>query len=134
MDFVQEHDLWDAHTLILEDKKRWNEAADVYLRRGQKITAIQTLLKDTGERSLRKAKDCLLEGLWASFSFGVRRESASKKVQGHMDDLLQIISQLDRSVVRNEDSMKVSLLVTLLNEISTTLHYAVRHVQSHSRT
>jgi hypothetical protein len=91
--FTEDYDLDIARVTLLESMRRIGEAAELHLAEGRPLEAIDLLLKDTGNpKSLIRAYECILQGLWRHLSFGVQ---ASVQRNETVIRLLQLASQLD---------------------------------------
>ncbi|TBU23105.1 hypothetical protein BD311DRAFT_674657 [Dichomitus squalens] len=72
LEYMDDFGLDLARAQFLEDTGRLSEAADVHLSEGNMLEAIRVLSMDgSNETSLKRALDCLLEGLWRNLSCGV---------------------------------------------------------------
>jgi hypothetical protein len=76
LEFLEDHDLDIARAEVLESLGRQAEAAELYLAEGRILDAIQLFLTDsTDQASLRRGRECILEGLWQNLSFGTSANS-----------------------------------------------------------
>jgi hypothetical protein len=76
LEFLEEYDLDVARAEVLESLGRQTEAAELYLAEGRIFDAIRLFLKDdTDQTSLRRGRECILEGLWQNLSFGTNSDS-----------------------------------------------------------
>ncbi|KAI6128061.1 hypothetical protein EDD16DRAFT_1824810, partial [Pisolithus croceorrhizus] len=86
--YLESQGLSEARIYLLESRRRFLEAADVYLGLGQRCGAIKSLLKDRwNPDALQRAVDLALDSLWQECSFDKpvqdvlqNRESDSYKV------------------------------------------------------
>jgi len=70
--YMVEHEFVSAHASFLERKRRYAEAAELYLREGRTLYAIELLRDSTGRTSRARARDVVMERLWFHLSFGIQ--------------------------------------------------------------
>ncbi|TFY53518.1 hypothetical protein EVG20_g10077, partial [Dentipellis fragilis] len=69
-EFAEDHDLGAAHAVLMEKKQSYAEAAELYMKEGQSLKAIQLFLEDHENlESISRAKKCLFGVLWQNVSF-----------------------------------------------------------------
>jgi hypothetical protein len=75
---------------------RLKEAAELHLEEGRQLEAINLFLKDREDSDAqRRARECILQGLWDHISFGIPRTS----LQGNdtVVQLLELASKFDQA-------------------------------------
>ncbi|TEB34927.1 hypothetical protein FA13DRAFT_1707130 [Coprinellus micaceus] len=62
----------ECHADVLVELARYQEAADIHIEEGRTMKAIQVLLSDKSQESIRRANDHILQGLWQNTSFSMK--------------------------------------------------------------
>ena len=90
--YLDQHPLLeDCHIAVLAELHRYQEAAEIHVRGGRLLEAIDTLLEDrVNEASKRRANDYILQGLWESTPFRRRIKGTNIGAQR----LLQLVSKV----------------------------------------
>ncbi|TBU42438.1 hypothetical protein BD309DRAFT_866309 [Dichomitus squalens] len=98
LEYMDDYGLDLAQAQFLEDTGRFEEAANVHLREGNTLEAIRVLSMDrSNEASLKRALDCLLDGLWRNLSCGVPVNEGTLRSNGVASKLLQYAKEMDGS-------------------------------------
>ncbi|TBU21885.1 hypothetical protein BD311DRAFT_811916 [Dichomitus squalens] len=111
LEYMDDYGLDVARAQFLEDVGRYAEAADVHLSEGNTLEGIRVLTMDNNnEASMKRALDCLLDGLWRSLSCGVPVNELSLRSSGVIGKLLRYTNALGRTdagdeLLRDEISM-----------------------------
>ncbi len=80
-----------ARATFLEDIGRYADAAELHFAEGNTFEAIRLLTLDrTNEASMRRALQCVLDGLWIHLSCGVAINDESLKTNGTITKLLRL--------------------------------------------
>ena len=96
LEFTEDYDLDVARATLLESMGRLSEAAELHLTEGRQLQAISLFLKDRDDpNSQRRARECILQGLWGHISFGVPRESFLEN--DTLIRLLELASKFDQT-------------------------------------
>jgi len=104
-----ENDFGVARATILEGEGNRVDAAEEFWKEGQKLPAVESLLKDTANpESIIQAKDYILLILWGNISFDARDwpnnpETPLEDVAGLTDKLLQT----SETALPHEDQLEV---------------------------
>jgi hypothetical protein len=91
---MEDYDLDVARATVLEKIGRYLDAAELHLMEGRTLEAIRVLIADTGnQNSMRKANECLLEGLWKNLSFAVPPSHQQNSVSSQLFKLAAGLNQ-----------------------------------------
>lgn len=100
-----------ARVTLLEQYGRFSDAADIHLQEGRAIDAIRLFLKDTqNSKSIKRAAETVLQGLWNELSFAVTVPSQGSVARSQLDQLLALSRRLTSS--------SISLSPVSLDEVS----------------
>lgn len=111
LEFLEDHDLDIARAEVLESLGRQAEAAELYLAEGRTLDAIHLFLKDDNDQnSLRRGRQCILEGLWQNLSFGTEVDSVPKT--SSFQQLLVMAEQLHPSQLDSAQIDEVCLMIS----------------------
>ena len=89
-----------ARAALLEEMERYSDAADLHLAEGNVLDAIRLLMLDVNnEASIKKAFDCLLDGLWLRLSYGVNVTEDILKSSTTLCKLLRLADGIDGASV-----------------------------------
>ncbi|EJF58549.1 hypothetical protein DICSQDRAFT_172899 [Dichomitus squalens LYAD-421 SS1] len=103
LEYMDDYGLDVARAQFLEDVGRYAEAADVHLSEGNTLEGIRVLTMDNNnEASMKRALDCLLDGLWRSLSYGVPVNELSLRSSGVIGKLLRYTNALGRTDAGDE--------------------------------
>lgn len=92
---MEDYGLDFARATLLEDMGRYTDAAELHFAEGNTFEAIRLLTLDhTNEHSLRRALECVLDGLWIHLSCGVAITEESLKPNGTIAKLLRLTDGL----------------------------------------
>jgi len=99
-------DLAQVDLLLLHGRRV--EAAQLHLREGRILQAVDIFLSDKESReiSMQRANDCIIQGLWALLPFGV---SMSEVNSEEVDVLLSRSELLDQNLLSKNDRNEASL-------------------------
>jgi len=108
IEYLEDRNLDLAHVDLLLLHERSIEAAELHLREGRILQAVDILLKDTEDRegSMQRAHDCILEGLWFLLSLGVSISTVNSE---EVDALLSRAELLDQALLNNNNRDEASL-------------------------
>ncbi|KAI0061021.1 P-loop containing nucleoside triphosphate hydrolase protein [Artomyces pyxidatus] len=122
LEFVLDHDLDIAHAEILTDEGRFAEAADLHMQEGRTLDALRLYLRDrSSQKSLDKAKDCLLEALWGAFSMGVSRDPGDVTPAKSVQELFELVEKLDDATFSPRDRREIQMFIALEKSDATQL-------------
>lgn len=101
-----------ARASLMEDIGRYADAAELHLAEDNVLEAIRLLKLDSNnDTSMKKAFDCLLDGLWRRLSCGVGVSEEMLKDSSTVMKLLQLTDGLQESTVEVDtlDEVRISI-------------------------
>jgi hypothetical protein len=111
-----EHDFGMARATVLEEEGNCEAAAEEYWKEGQKLRAVESLLKDDSDpASIHKAKEYILLILWRNVSFNARTWPENSSTQ--LSDVAALTDQLlqkSETALPHEDQLEVMFSCNLL--------------------
>ncbi|KAI0042885.1 hypothetical protein FA95DRAFT_1609833 [Auriscalpium vulgare] len=111
LEFATAYDLDAARVEILVEEGMHADAADLLREEGKIVEAIELYLQDGGSQtSTLKAKDCILQELWRSFSFAVVPSEEVKKATRKVFDHVE---KLDTSMLSESDRQELQLFAAI---------------------
>lgn len=103
----------ECHADVLVELARYQEAADIHIEEGRTMKAIQVLLSDKSQESIRRANDHILQGLWQNTSFSMKiKDSDTAAVE-----FLSLASKVNYDFLSSTQKDEVGLS-TLLHSYS----------------
>lgn len=111
LEYMDDYGLDIARATLLEELGRFAEAAELHLAEGRTLEAIRAFLKDSQHpESVRRASQCLLDGLWRSLSFGLSCRSDSIGSDLPLQELLRLSTSLDATSLDDSTYDQVRIL------------------------
>ncbi len=84
-----------ARATFLEDIGRYADAAEVHFAEGNTLEAIRLLTLDRmNDTSMRRALQCVLDGLWSNLGYGIAITDELLKTNGTVAKLLRLADGL----------------------------------------
>ncbi|OBZ79120.1 TPR and ankyrin repeat-containing protein 1 [Grifola frondosa] len=98
LEYMDDYGLDIARATLLEELGRFADAAELHLAEGHTLDAIRLFLADQQNSiSVRRAYQCLLDGLWRHLSCGIMFHSDSAKANVTLQELLRLSAQLNHA-------------------------------------
>ena len=96
LEYMDDYGLDVVRASFLEDMNRFSDAAELHLAEGNILEAIRLLMLDTDNKfSIKKAFDCLLDGLWQRLSCGVSVSEETLKNNTTLSKLLRMTERIE---------------------------------------
>ncbi|KAK0207964.1 hypothetical protein DFS33DRAFT_396866 [Desarmillaria ectypa] len=118
LEYLEERDLDIALAELLETTGRLSEAAELHYSEGRREEAIGLFLREAENKSaLRRAQECILEGLWHKISFGVDPDII--RSDPNVLRLLRFSSQLDVTSMKQIEAAELTMFIAIIrNQVS----------------
>ncbi|KAI0935696.1 hypothetical protein AcV5_004043 [Taiwanofungus camphoratus] len=122
LEYMDDYGLDIARATLLEELGRFAEAAELHLAEGRTLEAIRAFLKDSQHpESVRRASQCLLDGLWRSLSFGLSCRSDSIGSDLPLQELLRLSTSLDATSLDDSTYDQMSMFRAIMSDNLATL-------------
>ncbi|KAH9949529.1 hypothetical protein B0H21DRAFT_728406 [Amylocystis lapponica] len=96
LDYMDDYGFDMSRASYLEELGRPAEAAEVHLAEGRTLEAIELFSRDSQDpRSVFRASQCLLDGLWSHLSFGIKPSPDPESGSDSLRGLLRLLPALD---------------------------------------
>ncbi|GBE78672.1 predicted protein [Sparassis crispa] len=133
LEYMDDYGLDIARATLLEELGRFADAAELHLSEGRTLEAIESFSKDHGNPdSLRRASQCLLDGMWSSLCFGVTPNSELATSNNTLQKLLRLLARLD--VTDLDSNMRDEVLMfraIVSSEFETLLQLGEKFLHVH---
>ncbi|TFK88273.1 hypothetical protein K466DRAFT_598787 [Polyporus arcularius HHB13444] len=95
LEYMDDYGLDIARATFLEDIGRYADAAEVHFAEGNTLEAIRLLTLDRmNDTSMRRALQCVLDGLWSNLGYGIAITDELLKTNGTVAKLLRLADGL----------------------------------------
>lgn len=120
---MEDYDFDFARAKLLESKQDLEGAAEVHLLEGRVSEAIELFTQDKkNESSIRRANECILEGLWQNISLG--SPLASVQASEAVSQLLDSAGQVDAAMLEpNERDEVWDVVMPMVAGLNTLSRY-----------
>ncbi|KAG2048327.1 hypothetical protein BDR06DRAFT_976091 [Suillus hirtellus] len=112
LESLEDYDLDDARTSLLESHSRYYEAAELHLSENRPLEAVQAFMKDESNiDSTIHAADTILEYFWRRCSFRITVESIADKPMQHF---IALANQLEMNKLTPATRDQISMFQSIL--------------------
>ncbi|KAI0641201.1 hypothetical protein C8Q79DRAFT_992409 [Trametes meyenii] len=110
LEYMDDYGLDVARASFLEHLERYGDAAELHLAEGNTFEAIRLLTLDRNNtRSIQKAMQCLLDGLWSHLPCGTLVNEALVKTDASVAKLLKLADDLINVDAEDDLRLEVSM-------------------------
>ncbi|KAJ3997585.1 hypothetical protein F5050DRAFT_1750599 [Lentinula boryana] len=122
LEYLEDRDMDIARAALLAAHGRTREAAELHLAEGRTLEAIKFFIRDTDtdrENSVRRAAECVLNGLWQKLTFSLSSEHLGE--DSDFLNLLEFMQKIDQSSLTPGSRNELAMFQAIVNKDQTAL-------------